>query len=53
MLFREDPDGVIAIPQPSHAWLSGQMVRAWGNEVFARPAPYEDVCLGAEQHDVG
>ena len=53
MLFREDPDGVIAIAQPSHAWLSGQMVRAWGNDVFARPAPYEEVCLGAEQHDIG
>ncbi len=53
MLFREDPDGVIAIAQPSHAWLSGQMVRAWGNRGFARPAPYEEVCLGAEQHDIG
>lgn len=53
MLFRRDGDAVIAIAQPSHSWLSGQLVRAWGNEAFARPAPYEEVCLGAEQHDIG
>jgi hypothetical protein len=27
MLLRKDGPGVIAIPQPSHAWLSGQMAR--------------------------
>jgi hypothetical protein len=52
MLFRTDGETVIAIPQPSHAWLAGQIVRAWGNERFPRPAPYEEVCLGAEQHDI-
>jgi Protein of unknown function (DUF3891) len=46
-------DRVIAIPQPSHAWLSGQAMRAWGNERFGLVAPFEDVCLGAEQHDLG
>lgn len=51
----EDAGGidVIAIPQPSHSWLSGQLVRAWGNDRFARPAPYEEVCLGAALHDIG
>lgn len=53
MLFRDDGDGVIAIPQPSHAWLSGQLLRAWGNDAFAAPSPHEEVCLGAEQHDIG
>lgn len=53
MLFRKDGDGVIAIGQPSHSWLAGQFVRAWGNDGFARPAPYEEVCLGAELHDIG
>ncbi len=53
MLFREDGDGVIAIPQPSHAWLSGQLMRAWGNDAFPAPSPLEEVCLGAEQHDIG
>src|SRR5271165_6716799 len=53
MLFRELGDTVIAIPQPSHAWLSGQAMRAWGNGDFGFIAPFEDVCLGAEQHDLG
>jgi hypothetical protein len=53
MLFRDIGDRVIAIPQPSHAWLSGQAMRAWGNERFGLVAPFEDVCLGAEQHDLG
>lgn len=53
MMFRETPDSLIAISQPSHAWLSGQLIRAWGNEAFGPVTPYEDVCLGAEQHDIG
>jgi hypothetical protein len=53
MMFRETPAGAIAISQPSHAWLAGQIVRAWGNAAFGRVTPYEDVCLGAEQHDIG
>src|SRR3954447_17359654 len=53
MMFRKTGDTVIAIPQPSHAWLSGQAIRAWGNEEFGYVAPFEDVCLGAEQHDIG
>jgi hypothetical protein len=53
MLLREDGEAVIAIPQPSHSWLSGQLARAWGNDRFAQPAPFEEVCLAAEQHDIG
>jgi hypothetical protein len=53
MLFREDPEFTIVISQPSHAWLSGQIIRAWGNAVFGPVTPYEDVCLGSEQHDIG
>jgi hypothetical protein len=52
MLYRRESDGVVAIPQPSHAWLSGQLARAWGNDDFTAPEPYEEVCLGAEQHDI-
>ena len=55
MLFRRidgTDDAVIAIPQPSHAWLSGQIARAWGNDAFDPPAPREAVCLGIEQHDI-
>jgi len=40
---------VIAIGQASHAWVSGQLARAWD----PRPEPFEAVCLAAEQHDVG
>lgn len=53
MLHREDPGGLIGIPQPSHAWLSGQLARAWGNAAFGAVEPQEAVCLAAEQHDVG
>ncbi len=53
MLLRKVGEDVIAIPQPSHSWLSGQMARAWGNDRFARPEPHAEFCLGAEQHDLG
>jgi Protein of unknown function (DUF3891) len=53
MLLREDDRGVLAIGQPSHAWLSGQLARAWGNEQFGSVEPFEEVCLAAEQHDAG
>jgi Protein of unknown function (DUF3891) len=53
MLLRRDADDVIAIGQPAHAWLSGQLARAWGNERFGEVAPWEEVCLAAEQHDIG
>lgn len=53
MLIREDDRGALAIGQQSHAWLSGQLARAWGNERFGTVGPYEEVCLAAEQHDVG
>jgi hypothetical protein len=53
MLLRRDEGGVIAIGQPAHAWLSGQLARAWGSEEFGAVEPWEEVCLGAEQHDAG
>ncbi|HEV7459163.1 MAG TPA: DUF3891 family protein [Solirubrobacteraceae bacterium] len=53
MVLRDDGDGVIAIGQPAHAWVSGQLARAWGNERFGRVAPRDDVCLAAVQHDIG
>jgi hypothetical protein len=53
MLLRRDGDDVIAIGQPAHAWLSGQLARAWGNERFGAVEPWEEVCLAAEQHDIG
>jgi hypothetical protein len=53
MLLREDRHGVLAIGQTSHAWISGQLARAWGNARFPAPEPLDEVCLAAEQHDVG
>jgi hypothetical protein len=53
MLHRDDPDGLIVIAQPAHAWVSGQLARAWGNATVGPVTPREAVCLGAEQHDVG
>ena len=54
MLVRRDYEGgALVIGQLSHAWLSGQLARAWGNDEFPSPEPREPIALGAEQHDVG
>lgn len=53
MLFRDLPDGSwLAVSQPMHALVSGQMLRAWGAEGFARPEPFEEVATACAQHDV-
>jgi len=48
VLLVDHPDGKVAVAQPSHAWISGQLARAWGEDLH----PREEVCLAAEQHDV-
>jgi hypothetical protein len=53
MIHREEPAGLTVITQPAHAWISGCLARVWGNEQFGSFAPTEEVCLGAEQHDIG
>jgi hypothetical protein len=53
MVLRHDTAGVLAVGQASHAWLCGQLARAWGNERFGPVQPRDEVALGAEQHDVG
>jgi hypothetical protein len=53
MLYRTIDENRICITQPTHAWVSGQMAQVWGNERYGSIAPYEAVCLGAEQHDIG
>jgi Protein of unknown function (DUF3891) len=47
MLFRNQPSGVLAISQLTHAWISGQILRAW-SEPLGKP-----LLLAAEQHDIG
>jgi hypothetical protein len=53
LLLRSEYGVVLAIGQQSHAWISGQLARAWGNAGFPAPEPWEEVCLAAEQHDIG
>lgn len=51
MLLRCEADRRIAIPQPSHAGLSGQLAAAWGNAGFEVPRP--ETVLAAALHDIG
>jgi len=51
MLLRKDAEGVIAVSQPAHAWVSGQLARNWRQTDFV--GVREEVCLAAEQHDIG
>lgn len=53
MLHRDLERGYLAISQPAHAWVSGQLARAWGNELSGDLFPREEVCLAAGQHDIG
>jgi Protein of unknown function (DUF3891) len=48
VLHRQTPSGTVVIGQPAHAWVSGQLARAWA----AAFEPREEVCLAAEQHDI-
>jgi hypothetical protein len=43
----------LAISQPAHSWISGQIARTWGNEVFPGFQPFEQMCYAAGQHDIG
>ncbi len=51
MLFREHCPGhqqsALAISQPTHAWISGQLLATWA-ETLDKP-----LLLAAEQHDIG
>jgi hypothetical protein len=53
VVLRAAGEAVVAIGQASHAWMAGQLARAWGNDRFPAPAPREEVILGATQHDIG
>ncbi|MBU8539809.1 DUF3891 family protein [Falsiroseomonas tokyonensis] len=53
MLLRDLPDGsTLAISQPMHALVSGQLARAWGAPGFAALDPFEEVATACAQHDV-
>jgi hypothetical protein len=53
MLYRTVGEKRICVTQPTHAWVSGQLAQVWGNKQFGSLAPYQAICLGAEQHDIG
>jgi hypothetical protein len=54
VLFRRiEGRPAVLVAQPAHAWISGQLARAWGNQRFGAVEPREAVCLAAEQHDIG
>ena len=53
MLVRPDGDAVLLISQNAHAWVSGQIARAWKTDDDHAFEPYEEVCLAAELHDIG
>jgi uncharacterized protein DUF3891 len=55
MIIQPDPTSneFITISQTSHSWMSGQIARAWGNEIFSSFSPFEQICYAAEQHDIG
>lgn len=53
MLVKPEGDGALLVTQQAHAFVSGQIARAWGNERVAAPEPREQLCLAAEQHDLG
>lgn len=46
MLVRDDGDSWLAITQPAHAYLAGQIARHW------TPPLSDDAVLAVEQHDV-
>ena len=52
MLLRPCKEGFIAISQPFHAWLAGELTRAWGGR-FERPKPFETIVCAAALHDIG
>jgi len=52
MLIRNTtPPAVVS--QPAHAWVAGQIARAWGNDRFPRTPLFEDLVFATLQHDIG
>ncbi|HLH48155.1 MAG TPA: DUF3891 family protein [Roseiarcus sp.] len=47
MLFRDDGSEVLAISQLAHAWIAGQILRAWSENLG------EPLLFATELHDIG
>ncbi len=53
MIRRDINGGWILITQHDHAELSGQIMTHWGNDMFVRPEPYDQVLFAVREHDSG
>ena len=53
MIRRDINGGWILITQHDHAELSGQIMTHWGNDMFVRPEPYDEVLFAVREHDSG
>jgi hypothetical protein len=47
MMYRHEHGRELAISQPAHAWISGQLLRRWAQPLC------ETLLLAGEQHDLG
>ena len=46
-------EGHLAVAQPEHGRMCGQLCRAWGNHEFGEVIPRAEVCRAATLHDDG
>lgn len=53
MLLRRELDRTIAITQPRHAWLAGELAQAWGGAGFHVPEPRDALVCAVALHDIG
>lgn len=53
MIIQDQGDQLLLIRQTDHATLAGFFARAWGNDTFVRPEPFDSFCLAAAEHDNG
>jgi len=53
MIVRKQAGELLLIKQLDHSALSGEFTRHWGNQVFARPEPMEQIALASARHDEG
>lgn len=53
MICRPEGNGWLFVTQATHAWMSGELAAAWGNDEFAAPEPRDAVLLATRLHDIG
>lgn len=53
MLITRRGNDLYLVKQVDHGEVAGQFARAWGNDLFEPPAPFESACTAAAKHDEG